>query len=158
MWQWPASRPSSRHGPSCPAGQHSRSCSCSSGAGSQSEPEIRGLRGVLTVPGLPAPRLQYRVHLPGGPVRPDAAWPELKIAVEFDGAAFHGSPNARERDLRRDAALGWVVLRFDYRDVTRHPEVCRARIAATYRQRPSAAPGRGIPPAGMPRPGASPGA
>ncbi|TFV76909.1 DUF559 domain-containing protein [Blastococcus sp. CT_GayMR19] len=129
-------------------------------AGSQSELEIRGLRDVLTVPGLPAPHLQYRVDLPGGPVRLDAAWPELKIAVEFDGAAFHGSLGARERDLRRDAALaalGWVVLRFGYRDVTRRPEVCRAQIAATYRHRLSIAPGRGIRTAEMPRPGAMPG-
>ena len=33
----------------------------------------------------------------------------------MDGAAFHGSADARERDTRRDVALatlGWVVLRF----------------------------------------------
>ena len=129
-------------------------------AGCQSELEIRGLREVVTVPDLPAPVLQYRVDLPAGPVRLDAAWPELKIAVEFDGAAFHGSLAARERDLRRDAALaalGWVVLRFGYRDVVRRPSVCRAQIAATYRQRMSVAPARGISTVGMPQPGATPG-
>ena len=106
--------------------------------GCQSELEIRGLRDVLAVTGLPAPLLQHRVDLPDGPVHLDAAWPELKIAVEFDGAAFHGRLSDRERDLRRDAALaalGWVVLRFGFRDVTERPHVCRARIVAVHQQR-----------------------
>jgi hypothetical protein len=72
--------------------------------GCQSEFEIFGVRHVLTIPGLPPCQQQYRVVLPFGPVLMDAAWPEVKLAVELDGAAFHGSPEARERDLRRDAA------------------------------------------------------
>ena len=59
--------------------------------------------------------------------------PELKVAVELDGAAFHGSAAARERDTRRDvalAALGWVVLRFSYQRLTTDPEGCRREIAA----------------------------
>jgi hypothetical protein len=128
-------------------------------AGCQSELEIRGLRNVVTVPGLPAPHLQYRVALPEGPVHLDAAWPELKIAVEFDGAAFHGNLPARGRDLRRDAALaalGWVVLRFGFRDVTDRPHVCRARIVAVHRQRAGVVPEPGIPAPGMPSSGAMP--
>jgi len=126
-------------------------------AGCQSELEIRGLRDVLAVPELPAPALQHRVDLPGGPVHLDAAWPELKIAVEFDGAAFHGRLGDRERDLRRDAALaalGWVVLRFGYRDVTERPHVCRARIVAVHRQRAGMGPWVGVSPPRMPTPGA----
>lgn len=94
------------------------------------------------MPTLPSPLLQYRVELPGGPVRLDAAWPELRIAVEFDGPRSTAGCH-RERDLRRDSALAatsWVVLRFGYQDVTRRPERCRARIAATYRHRLSVAP------------------
>jgi very-short-patch-repair endonuclease len=107
-------------------------------AGCQSELEIFGVRHVLAVPGLPRFRQQHRVILPGGPVLLDAAWPEVKLAVELDGAAFHGGQEARERDLRRDAALaaqGWLVLRFSYRRLTRHPDACRAQIAAAYRAR-----------------------
>jgi hypothetical protein len=106
--------------------------------GSHSELELFGVQHVLTVPALPRCQLQHRVLLPDGPVRLDAAWPEVKLAVEFDGAAFHGSREARERDLRRDAALsvlGWVVLRFSYRRLTSDPDGCRAQIAAVYRQR-----------------------
>jgi REase_MTES_1575 len=111
--------------------------------GSQSELEIFGVRHLLSIPGLPAPRQQHRVLLPDGPVFLDAAWPGVKLAVELDGAAFHGSPEARERDLRRDAALaalGWLVLRFSYRRATRDPEACRRQIAAVYRQRLSTVP------------------
>jgi hypothetical protein len=110
--------------------------------GCQSELEIFGVRNVLAVPGLPPCRQQHRLVLPNGTVFLDAAWPEVKLAVELDGAAFHGSAEARERDLRRDAALaalGWVVLRFSYRQLTRHPERCRAQIAAAYRSRLSIA-------------------
>lgn len=106
--------------------------------GCQSELEIFAVRHVLDIAGLPRCRQQYRLLLPDGPVLLDAAWPEVKVAVELDGAAFHGSQEARERDLRRDAALaalGWVVLRFSYRRLTSSPAACRAEIAAAYRQR-----------------------
>lgn len=111
--------------------------------GCQSELEIFGVEHVLDIPGIPACRQQHRVLLSDGPVFLDAAWPEVKLAVELDGAAFHGSQEARERDLARDAALaaaGWVVLRFSYRRLTRNPAACRAQIEAAYRRRLSIAP------------------
>ena len=106
--------------------------------GAQSRLEVLAVRQVLDVPGLPTCVQQHRIVLPGGPVLLDAAWPEVKLAVELDGAAFHGSDAARERDLARDAALaalGWLVIRFSYRQVTREPLLCRARIEAAYRAR-----------------------
>jgi hypothetical protein len=111
--------------------------------GCESELEIFGVRHVLAIPGIPPCEQQYRVLLAGGSVRLDAAWPDVKLAVELDGAAFHGSHDARERDLRRDAALaalGWVVLRFSYRRLVREPEACRAEILAAYRRRMSVVP------------------
>jgi len=120
--------------------------------GSRSELEIRATRDVLDGLGLPAPERQHRVLLSRGPILLDAAWPDLRIAVEFDGAAFHGDLEARERDLRRDAelaALGWVVLRFGYRDVTEHPQVCRARIRAVHQARAGMVPQQRIPGPGV---------
>jgi REase_MTES_1575 len=111
--------------------------------GCQSELEIFGVRHVLDIPGLPPCRQQHRLVLPDGPVFLDAAWPEVRLAIELDGAAFHGTPEDRERDLRRDAAmaaLGWIVLRFSYRRLTRHPEACRAQIRAAYLARSGVAP------------------
>jgi very-short-patch-repair endonuclease len=99
--------------------------------GSHSELEIWGVDHVLDGPGMPRFVRQLRIALPHGNVRLDAAVPHLRVAIELDGAAFHGDPAARERDTRRDvalAALGWVVLRFSYRRLTREPDACRREI------------------------------
>jgi very-short-patch-repair endonuclease len=66
------------------------------------------------------------------------ACPEARVDVELDGAAFHGSRAAREKDLRRDSALavlGWVVLRFSYARLVSDPEGCRQEIEAVVRLR-----------------------
>lgn len=99
--------------------------------GCHSELEIWGVRDVLRGPGMPRFVQQHAVALPYGTVHLDAAIPDLKIAIELDGAAFHGSAEARERDLRRDAALaalGWIVLRFSYRRLTSEPKACQREI------------------------------
>jgi very-short-patch-repair endonuclease len=110
-------------------------------AGSHSELEIWGVWHVFETPGMPRFVRQHAVALPFATVHLDAALPELRIAVELDGAAFHGSAEARERDTRRDvalAALGWVVLRFSYLRLTSDPECCRPEMlqvcAARQRQ------------------------
>jgi hypothetical protein len=108
--------------------------------GCESELEIWGATHVLPgPPHLPAPVQQHAVRLGDGRrIRLDAAWPELRVAVELDGAAFHGSRTARERDLRRDtalAALGWVVLRFSYARLMADPEGCRGEIETVVRAR-----------------------
>jgi hypothetical protein len=109
-------------------------------AGCESELEVWGVTQVLPGPPLvPAWVQQHPVLLDDGRrVRLDAAYPQVRVAVELDGAAFHGSRAARERDLRRDsalAALGWVVLRFSYERLMRDPEGCRAEIVAVVRRR-----------------------
>jgi hypothetical protein len=103
--------------------------------GCESELEIWGAGHVLPgPPTVPAPVQQHSVRLGSGRwVRLDAAYPDALVAVELDGAAFHGSREARERDLRRDsalAALGWVVLRFSYARLMADPEGCRREIEA----------------------------
>jgi len=108
--------------------------------GCQSELEVFGVQHVLPgPPALPAYVQQHRVVLPDGRAAElDAAWPEAQVAVELDGAAFHGSRAARERDLRRDsalAALGWVVLRFSYERLISDPDGCRREIEAVVRHR-----------------------
>ncbi len=103
--------------------------------GCESELEIWGVTRVLPgEPILPSPVLQHAVRLPDGRrIRLDAAYLEARVAVELDGAAFHGSREARERDLRRDSALatlGWVVLRFSYARLMADPAGCRREIEA----------------------------
>ncbi len=104
-------------------------------AGCQSELEIWGVLRVLPgPPDVPTWVQQHPVRLPDGRVAHlDAAYRQAMVAVELDGAAFHGSREQRERDLRRDSALsalGWVVLRFSYSRLMADPEACRREIVA----------------------------
>jgi very-short-patch-repair endonuclease len=118
--------------------------------GSHSHLEIIGLR-ALRAAGLPAPHLQYEIALGYGTLHVDAAWPEVELAVEFDGASYHANPDDWQRDLRRDAALaalGWLVLRFSYVDMTERPAFCAAQVAAAYRERR-----RDVPPPAISRSG-----
>ena len=57
---------------------------------------------------------QFWVDLPGfGKVRLDVAYPQWKIALEYNGEEFHDSPEARAADEKRVQALraaGWIVI------------------------------------------------
>jgi hypothetical protein len=62
---------------------------------------------------LPPPIPQYSITTIDGReiYRLDFAWPEFRIAVEYDGYAAHAE--RRERDRRRDedlAGRGWIVI------------------------------------------------
>ncbi len=101
-------------------------------AGAHSELEIFGLRRVFDHPSLPRPHRQFLMVVDGSRYVLDLAWPELKLAVELDGAAYHGSTAQRERDVRRDAALatrGWQVIRVTYARITSDPEGVRRDLA-----------------------------
>ncbi len=80
--------------------------------GAQSPPESV-LRVRLVLKGLPVPVAQWSVALPSGVVfHPDLAWPEYKVAVEYDGL-WHASADQFHRDRRRLnqlVAAGWIVL------------------------------------------------
>ena len=106
--------------------------------GCQSELEAMGVLSVFRHRSLPPSVGQFTVTVDRRRLHPDRAWPEVKLAVELDGARFHTDPEARQRDLARDAALasiGWVVLRFTYAEVLRDPNGVRARVLAVYRTR-----------------------
>ena len=106
--------------------------------GCESELEALGVLDVFRHRSLPPSIGQYRLALPTGTVRLDRAWPDVKVAVELDGARHHTSPEDRRRDLARDtmlAAQGWIVLRFTYADVRRDPERVRRRVLAVIRTR-----------------------
>jgi very-short-patch-repair endonuclease len=132
------------------------------GSGAHSHLESIGMRALMAS-GLPRPRRQYAINLPNGNLRVDLAWPEVKLAVEFDGAAYHADRGDWQRDLRRDAALaalGWLVLRFSYAAISERPATCAAQVADAYRARHHHArghdvPGADIPDARMSAPGTS---
>jgi very-short-patch-repair endonuclease len=106
--------------------------------GCQSELEIWGCLQVLRGPGMPPFVQQRRISVGGEVFVLDAAYDEVKLAVEMDGAAWHGSREQRERDIRRDALLatvGWQTLRFGHRRLTAAPEGCRRDVLAAYTAR-----------------------
>ncbi|MEV6705514.1 endonuclease domain-containing protein [Micromonospora wenchangensis] len=78
----------------------------------QSPPESH-LRVRLVLAGLPRPVAQHPVLLPSGLVlHPDLAWPQFRVAVEYDGH-WHSDPGQLHRDRRRLnhlVAAGWTVL------------------------------------------------
>ncbi|MEU5724493.1 hypothetical protein ABZ783_22055 [Micromonospora sp. NPDC047738] len=81
-------------------------------AGAESPQESR-TRVRLVLAGLPRPQSQWVVSHQGRFVaRLDLAWPEFKVAVEYDGR-WHDDPEQFHRDRRRrNRLLGaeWIVL------------------------------------------------
>jgi len=86
-------------------------------AGCHSPLEMWGHERVFTDKRLPVSRCQLPVTLPSGLVYLDRLYETEMVNVELDGAAYHGEPGQRERDLRRDAALaalGHLTVRFSH--------------------------------------------
>lgn len=100
-------------------------------------PQETRLRLVLHRAGLPSPAAQFRVFDAAGFVaRVDLAYPDLKIAIEYDGL-WHGDRRAflaDRRRLNRLGAAGWVVLHVTVDDL-RHPERLAARVRALRSRR-----------------------
>lgn len=89
-------------------------------------------RLVLVQRGLPRPELQHRVFGEFGEfiARLDMAYPELKLAMEYDGRG-HLQAWQQASDARRLNALdaaGWSVLRFTATDVPRTPDTMAAQV------------------------------
>jgi Protein of unknown function (DUF559) len=103
-------------------------------AASPQETRVRLLFGRS---GLPAPVAQFRVFDEEGFIaRVDFAYPELKIAIEYDGL-WHGERTAFLNDRRRLNRLtdaGWIVLHVTADDL-RHPERLVARVRAFIARR-----------------------
>jgi very-short-patch-repair endonuclease len=86
-------------------------------AGNHSELEIWGHDRVFSDQRLPRSVTQHRVQAGSRVVLLDRAFLEEMVAVELDGAAYHGSPGQREQDVRRDSAvarLGWLTVRYTH--------------------------------------------
>ncbi len=97
----------------------------------ESQPESR-VRVLLTLAGL-HPEPQYTVRDAAGHVmaRVDLAFPELRIAIEYDGA-WHAEPGQFAKDrqrLNRLVAAGWRVIHVTAADL-RDPDALIARIRA----------------------------
>lgn len=87
----------------------------------------RRLRTLLRKAGIPQPETNVRI----GSYRPDFAWRTERLIVEFDGYDTHGTRRMFESDRSRDAALaalGWLVIRFTWRQLRYQPELILFRL------------------------------
>jgi very-short-patch-repair endonuclease len=95
-------------------------------------PQETRLRLLLHRSSLPDPVAQFRVRNDAGQrvARVDFAWPEHRLALEYDGA-WHGEPDQFRRDrdrLNRLTAAGWRVIFVTAADL-RNPQSLIRRIA-----------------------------
>jgi very-short-patch-repair endonuclease len=95
-------------------------------------PQETRVRLLILRSHLPDPVAQYRVVVDGRFVaRVDFAWPERKVALEYDGL-WHAEPGqfARDRErLNRLREAGWTVVFVTAADL-RDPDRLLARMAA----------------------------
>lgn len=82
--------------------------------------------------GLPKPELQYVIRgYDGERWRVDFAWPEARVAAEYESVEFHCGPAEMVRDRKRIAGIqetGWIVIPLVAGDVRRTPARMCARI------------------------------
>jgi very-short-patch-repair endonuclease len=85
---------------------------------------------------LPSPTYQHPVRIGRRTFRIDAAYPELKLAIEVDGYEKRSTPEAFVRDLERQNALvleGWTVLRFPWAQIVGDPAAVAYAILSALR-------------------------
>jgi hypothetical protein len=97
-------------------------------------------RQVLSNGGLPEPIPQFPIPW-ATHRRFDDAYPDGKIAIEWDSRAWHEQRAAMAADRRRDreaAAHGWVVLRFTWDEITKRPHEIVTAVTTLLRNRQEA--------------------
>lgn len=109
-------------------------------SGDAESPRESRLRLLVVGAGFPLPAVQHPVRdLDGRLVwRLDLAWPDQRIALEYDGYEAHDGrfghvhlDEARDEDLRR---RGWIVLRVRAADLD-NPERLLDELTAAFRRR-----------------------
>jgi hypothetical protein len=87
---------------------------------------------------IPPPELQITLVVAGENYRPDFAWREVKLIVEFDGNAkyfdYEPTQEALIKERERESALmeeGWTFVRLKWKHLD-NPDQVRARILAAY--------------------------
>ncbi|SEE06061.1 hypothetical protein [Ruania alba] len=110
--------------------------------GTESTMESR-LRLHMVSNGLPEPVVNQEAYAEDGSflARPDLSYPELKIAIEYDGDVHRTDPATWRRDIERRQRLeddGWLVITATADDVIRYPMRLITRVRrAIARRRPA---------------------
>jgi very-short-patch-repair endonuclease len=97
------------------------------------------LRQALRARGLPDPVPQFEVWVGNEFIaRVDFAYPEARIAVEYDSDEFHTGRNATRRDRSRRHALvaaGWLPIDVGPADLRRGAVAASAAVSEALRSR-----------------------
>lgn len=101
------------------------------------------MRLALMRLGYPEPVLQYEVATADGYKYLDAAYPELKLALEFDGEIKYGGygeppDRVRWKERERDRALlneGWFIVRCKWHHCTGNSEAFATMMAKAWSAR-----------------------
>ncbi|WP_051071967.1 endonuclease domain-containing protein [Amycolatopsis decaplanina] len=105
--------------------------------GEAESPSESILRLIVVEAGLPVPVAQYEIGTIDGRrlYVLDLAWPELRIALEYDGYAAHEGRQGydAERDARM-AARGWITIRATAADL-RDPGRLLAELRGAFERR-----------------------
>lgn len=100
--------------------------------GADSAPETR-LRIALCRAGLPEPKLNLPTALRPGVLRqPDLAYPECKVAVEYEGDG-HSETAQVVRDITREedfSSAGWILVRISRRHMEDDARAAVAKVRA----------------------------
>ena len=105
-------------------------------AGAQS-PKETYLRLLLIDGGFPRPQTQIAVQTDDTTYYLDMGWPDLMVAVEYDGEHHRTDPLQYRKDIRRLESLermGWIIIRVVAGD---HPAVILRRVRSALDARES---------------------
>ena len=84
------------------------------------------LRLLLVLAGLPEPVINFEIISGSGPIaRPDLAYPQARIAIEYDGGHHRTDPRQWRHDKARDRLIrdeDWQLLEVIANDLFRTPE------------------------------------
>jgi hypothetical protein len=104
---------------------------------SESVPETQA-RLLMVFAGLPEPQCNHP-FLVGGleRYRLDLAWPEFKVALEYDGR-WHDAPEQRRKDEARREEMrkaGWIIIVIRADDLYDRPDEVVVEVAGALRRR-----------------------
>lgn len=107
-------------------------------SGCHSPLELWGHEHVFARGELARAQRQFPIVVRGRTLYLDRYYDEAMLAVELDGAAYHGAPGQRERDIRRDAGVathGIQTLRISHQRLFSEPSAVEQEVLEVIRVR-----------------------
>ena len=92
----------------------------------------------MVVFGVPLPALQTRICTPEGDLFPDFLWADAMVIGEADGMVKYQTSDDLRNEKRRQERLermGFLVVRWEDRDIRRAPAEVMARLLAPIEAR-----------------------